>query len=187
MKRCVAVLVFAFLCLAGVAAYASLAQAQGPPHGGPPPGGQGPGGPGGPGAGPGSPGSPNNGKSPGPRTQGANGVARTNGQFGPVGRWWDDKSVIQAIGLRKDQQRKMDTIFNNNKPAILENYKTFLSEQSKLDAVNKDPKADQATTFAAIDAVSKARASLQKATAQMLLQIRQEMEPDQITKLEKLP
>jgi hypothetical protein len=104
-----------------------------------------------------------------------------------VGRWWDDKSVIQAIGLRKDQQRKMDLIFNNNKPAILQSYKAFLNEQSKLDAVNKDPKADQTTTFATIDAVSKARASLQKATAQMLLQIRQEMDPEQIDKLEKLP
>ena len=95
--------------------------------------------------------------------------------------------MIQAIGLRKDQQRKMDVIFNNNKPAILNSYKTFLNEQSKLDAVNKDPKADQTTTFASIDAVSKARASLQKATAQMLLQIRQEMDPEQIDKLEKLP
>jgi len=183
MRRWVARLVLALLCLAGAAGYASLAQAQGPPHGGPPPGGAGPGGPGA----PGGAGSPNNGRPGGSKSQGANGAARANGQFGPVGRWWDDKSVIQAIGLRKDQQRKMDVIFNNNKPAILESYKSFLNEQSKLDAVNKDPKADQATTFASIDAVSKARASLQKATAQMLLQIRQEMDPEQIDKLEKLP
>jgi len=80
----------------------------------------------------------------------------------------------------------MDAIFNANKPAILASYKTLLSEQSKLDALNKDPNVDKARLFAAIDAVSQARASLQKATSQMLLQIRGEMDPDQISKLEKL-
>jgi Spy/CpxP family protein refolding chaperone len=94
---------------------------------------------------------------------------------------------VQTIGLRREQQKKMDVIFNANKPAILEAYKTFLSEQSKLNAINKNPQADQASTFAAIDAVNNARASLQKATAQMLLQIRKEMDPDQIAKLEKIP
>jgi hypothetical protein len=41
--------------------------------------------------------------------------------------------------------------------------------------------------FAAIDAVSQARAALQKATSQMLLQIRQQMDPGQIQKLKVLP
>jgi Spy/CpxP family protein refolding chaperone len=103
-----------------------------------------------------------------------------------VGRWWDDKSVIQAIGLRKAQQQKMDATFDANKPAILAAYKSFRAEQSKLDTLNKDPNSDKARVFAAIDAVSQARASLQKATSEMLLQIRAEMDPDQITRLQKL-
>jgi Spy/CpxP family protein refolding chaperone len=108
-------------------------------------------------------------------------------QFGPVGRWWDDKTVVQSIGLQKEQQMKMDAIFNASKPAILSSYKAFLSEKSKLETISKDKQVDQARLFSAIDAVSQARASLQKATSQMLLQIRQEMKPDQIEKLEKLP
>jgi Spy/CpxP family protein refolding chaperone len=108
-------------------------------------------------------------------------------QFGPVGRWWDDNSVIQAIGLQREQQRKMDAIFNANKPAILDSYKTFMSEKSKLDKVSKESQVDQSRLFAAIDAVSRARAALQKATTQMLLQIRQEMSAEQITRLNKLP
>ena len=107
-------------------------------------------------------------------------------QLGPVGRWWDDKSVTQSIGLQRAQQQKMDSIFNANKPAILSTYKTFLSEQAKLNALNKNPNVDQTQLFNAIDSVNQARAALQKATAQMLLQIRQEMKPDQIEKLEKL-
>ena len=80
----------------------------------------------------------------------------------------------------------MDAIFNTNKPAILDSYKAYLSEQSKLDAISKDPQADKARLFAVIDAVSEARATLQKATAQMQLQIRQQMDPDQIVKLETI-
>jgi Spy/CpxP family protein refolding chaperone len=108
-------------------------------------------------------------------------------QFGPAGRWWDDKTVVQAVGLRREQQRKMDTIFDANKPAILDSYKIFLKAQANLAAVNKDPQADKAKVFAAIDAVNEARGSLQKATSSMLLQIRQEMDPIQITKLENVP
>jgi Spy/CpxP family protein refolding chaperone len=163
----------------------TLAFAQGPggpPHGGTPPSAQ-PGGlPGGPG--PGGPPGPSSPTGSSPRSSSA--TTRSSQQFGPVGRWWDDKSVIKAVGIGKDQQKKMDAIFDANKPAILESYKKLLSEQAALDKINKDPKSDQATIFAAIDSVSKARASLQKATAQMLLEIRQQMAPDQIVKLEKL-
>ena len=53
-------------------------------------------------------------------------------QFGPVGRWWDDQSVVQSIGLRREQQKRMDAIFDANKPAILDNYKVFLKAQAIL-------------------------------------------------------
>jgi Spy/CpxP family protein refolding chaperone len=152
----------------------------GPPPGGPPPGGYNP--------------SANGQANPnGSRasssvatTSKSSEAARSGFQLGPVGRWWDDKSVVRSIGLRQEQQQKMDAIFNANKPSILESYKTFLNEQAKLAKLNKDPKADQASIFAAIDAVSKARTGLQKATTQMLLQIRQQMDAEQIAKLEKL-
>jgi hypothetical protein len=81
----------------------------------------------------------------------------------------------------------MDAIFNANKPAILDSYKTFQSEKSKLDKISKESQVDQARLFVAIDAVNRARAALQKATTQMLLQIRQEMSAEQITRLNKLP
>lgn len=173
---------FVFLLLA--AATASSATAQSKPPGGPP-GGMPPGGP--------PPGAPLNGApgSGGPppsaqNSRGSAGTTRSNLGFGPVGRWWDDKSVVQAIGLRAAQQKRMDAIFNASKPAILAAYKTFLNEQKKLDDLNKNPSTDKASLFSAIDAVNQARASLQKATMQMLLQIRTEMDPDQVVKLEKL-
>jgi hypothetical protein len=107
-------------------------------------------------------------------------------QFGPVGRWWDDHTVVQQLGLSRNQQIKMDSIFDANKPAILASYKNFLKAQSNLNKVNKDTRADKTTVFAAIDAVNNARSDLQKATSAMLMQIRSEMNPDQISKVENI-
>lgn len=170
------------LCVALVPCIKSMAQ--GEDHDRDRPGA--PGSPGGPGgiAGPGGPRQPR----PGDRDKGRHVTAPRNAlQFGPVGRWWDDRSVVQAIGLRREQQKRMDAIFDANKPAILDNYKVFLKAQSHLTAVNKDPDADKNRVFAAIDAVNDARSALQKATSAMLLQIRKEMNLDQVEKLEKIP
>jgi Spy/CpxP family protein refolding chaperone len=114
------------------------------------------------------------------------GPVRSVTSFGPVGRWWDDKSLVQTVGLTKHQTTKMDQIFDANKPAMVESYKAFLKQQSTLDALSEDPHVDNARLFAAIDGASQARASLQKTTIQMLLQIRRQMNPDQIARLGKL-
>jgi hypothetical protein len=113
--------------------------------------------------------------------------ARNALQFGPVGRWWDNRSVVQQVGLSRDQQRRMDSIFRASKPEILSNYNAFLKAQSNLQSVNKDPNTDKAKVFAAIDAVNQARTALQKTTSAMLLQIRDQMSPEQIEKLQNLP
>jgi len=179
-------------CLTFATGLCASAQNKGPGGpGGPPPIPHGPGGPGSSG-GPNSPGGPPppsggpGNQPPNPGAGATSGAARAGSPFGPPGRWWDDKAVSSAIGLRKDQQKKMDAIFDASKPAILSSYKTLLSEQAKLDALNKQPQADTASLFATIDAVNQARASLQKATTEMLLQIRSQMAPDQILKLQKV-
>lgn len=180
-----------FLCLALAPWTRGMAQ-EGGDHdrdrdrGGGPGGPGGRGGPGDPG-GPGGPGAPNH-----PRHEGhgkgrnAAETPRNALQFGPVGRWWDNRSVTQAIGLRREQQKRMDAIFDAHKPAILDSYKGFLKAQTNLATVNKDPQANKDRLFAAIDEVNQARSSLQKATSAMLLQIKQEMDPVQIDKLGKM-
>ncbi len=176
------ILCFCF-CLALIPSLNSLAQEGGDrDHDRP----GGPGSPGGPGglSGPAGPREP---RHPEHRGKGRSTIVPHNAlQFGPVGRWWDNRSVVQQIGLRREQQRRMDSIFDANKPAILDSYKGFLKAQSNLTTVNKDPKADKDQVFAAIDAVNQARSALQKATSAMLLQIRQQMDPDQVNKLEKV-
>jgi hypothetical protein len=134
----------------------------------------------------GSPGGSGDSPEPTLKTRTANSGAAKSLQSGPVGRWWDDPAVVKRIGLRKDQRKKMDIIFNANKPAILASYKDYLRKESNLDLMGKDPQVDHARLIAAIDEVSQALASLQKITTQMLLQIRRQMDPNQIAKLERL-
>jgi hypothetical protein len=179
-----------FLCLAVLPWSQSVAQ-DGGDHDRDRDRGGGSGGPGGRGGlgdtgGPGGPGSPGHTRHEGHQKGRTANAPRNALQFGPVGRWWDNRSVVQAIGLRREQQKRMDAIFDAHKPAILDSYKVFLKAQTDLTAVNKDPQPNKDRLFAAIDEVNQARASLQKATSAMLLQIKQEMDPDQISKLEKI-
>jgi Spy/CpxP family protein refolding chaperone len=187
VKRSARPLTIAFLA-SSIFCLGAAAQ-RGPGAGGPPPpgGGRGPATPGGMGFPAGPPSNApngNNGSAPG-GTPGSSG-ARNGMQLGPVGRWWDDKSVSRAIGLRQDQQQKMDVIFDANKSSILDNYKTLTTEQTKLQTLTKDPQVDKSRVFAQIDVVNQARASLQKVTTQMLLQIRAQLDADQMTKLQKV-
>jgi Spy/CpxP family protein refolding chaperone len=122
---------------------------------------------------------------PAPGNAPTNSTMRGGLQLGPPGRWWDDRNFAMSIGLTQNQQRKMDNIFNSNKGAILESYKTLQKEESKLEAATREQQPDKSRIFAAIDSVNQARASLEKANAQMLLQVRQQMDPGQIARMDK--
>jgi hypothetical protein len=123
-----------------------------------------------------------------PRAGGPSGynTVRSGLQLGPPGRWWDDRNIAMSLGLRKEQLRKMDSAFDANKGAILENYKALQKQESNLESVTREAKLDEGKIFAAIDAVNQARSALEKANAHMLLLIRQEMDADQVARMEKL-
>jgi Spy/CpxP family protein refolding chaperone len=106
-------------------------------------------------------------------------------QLGPPGRFWNDRSFAQTLGLRKDQQKKMDAIFGANKTAIVESYKAYQKEEKRLEAATKEKHLDEAKIFASIDAVVQARGTMEKANAHMLLLIRSEMDPDQLARMER--
>jgi hypothetical protein len=106
-------------------------------------------------------------------------------QLGPPGRWWDDKDFAKSLGLRKEQQKKMDSVFDANKGAILESYKALQQQEANLESTTRESKLDEGKIFAAIDAVNQARSCLEKANAHMLLMVRQEMDADQLTRMEK--
>ena len=106
-------------------------------------------------------------------------------QLAPPGRWWDDKHFAKDLKLRPDQQRHMDLLFEQNRPALLKQYETLQQEQNRMEALTHARMLEESALFAQIDRVAQARADLEKANAHLLLQIRGEMDADQIARLEQ--
>lgn len=178
------------VCLAVAVASPSFALGRG---GGGPPGGGGPGGGGPPGGGMGNPlpngnpGSPNYGNVPPqqPRQQTQPADNRAGLQFGPPGRWWDDRGFAKSLKLRPDQQARMDAIFEQNRGALLSSFQNVQQAQAQMEELSRSSSPDEAALFAQIDRVAQARAELEKATTHYLLQLRKEMDVDQIKRLER--
>ena len=184
------------ICLAlGVA---SIARAQGRGGGGPPPGGGGPGGPGMGGGGMGGPQFPGGPNPDGPRSGGPppqqpgqqgqppEGPLRAGLQLGPPGqRWWDDKAYVKSLKLRPEQQSRMDAIFEQNRAALLSRFEGVQQAEGQMEQLSSSPAPEEAALFAQIDRVAQTRSELEKANTHMLLQLRKEMDADQIKRLEK--
>jgi Spy/CpxP family protein refolding chaperone len=183
--------------LALAAASPALAQGRG---GGGPPGGGGPGGGlGGPGGGgmgnppqfpnggpgpmgPGPMGSP---PQPSQRTQSTDNPPRPSLELAPPGRWWDDKSMIKNLKLRPEQQARMDAIFDQNRNALQSHLEAVQQAKAQMAVISKSPAPEESALFTQIDRVYQAQAELDKEYTHMLLQIRKEMDADQIKRLEK--
>jgi Spy/CpxP family protein refolding chaperone len=115
-----------------------------------------------------------------------NGSPRMHGglQVGPPGRWWDDKHFAKQLKLSDDQQRHMDTIFEQNRPTLLKRYESLEVEEQRMEGMTHAKTLDEAALFAQIDRIEQARADLGKATMHYQVQIRNELDQDQISKLE---
>jgi Spy/CpxP family protein refolding chaperone len=180
-------------CLLTIPGFPGLAQRPG--GGGPPPGGGAPGGgtmpaasnvPGGSPAGMGVAGDTRQGFPSNSSSQpgATNNTIREGLQLGPPGRWWDDKHFAKTLHLRPEQKKRMDDLFDENRATLLSRYQALQQEESKMEALSHSATLEESTLFAQIDRVAQARAELEKANTHLLLQVRKEMDSDQITHLE---
>jgi Spy/CpxP family protein refolding chaperone len=106
-------------------------------------------------------------------------------QLGPPGRWWDDKHYVKALHLRPEQQKRMDGLFDENRSTLVNRFQTLQQEESKMEALSRASNLDEATLFSQIDRVAQARADLEKANTHLMLQVRKEMDADQVSRLDK--
>ena len=105
-------------------------------------------------------------------------------QVGPPGRWWDDKHFVKQLKLTEDQQRHMDAIFEQNRPALLRRYEGLQQEEQRMEELTHAKTLDETALFAQIDRIEQARADLGKATMHYQVQIRNELDQGQVAKLE---
>ncbi|MFC6646823.1 hypothetical protein ACFQBQ_14785 [Granulicella cerasi] len=113
------------------------------------------------------------------------GGMRSGPMLGPPGRWWDDKKVSHSLNIRSDQQKRMDDIFTANRSQLVSAYNNLQREEQKLGSMSTPDLQDESKVFAAIDRVAQARADLEKLNAHILVQIRHELDGEQLVKLDK--
>jgi Spy/CpxP family protein refolding chaperone len=106
-------------------------------------------------------------------------------QLAPPGRWWDDRHAIKHLGIRQDQQKRMDDLFEANKAQLETLLGNLQREETHLANLTPDEMRDEGKVFAAIDRVTQARAELEKADAHIELQLRQQLDPAQLAVLDK--
>ena len=115
----------------------------------------------------------------------AHGQPRMGLQVRLTGRWWDDHGTTKKLNLSPDQQRRMDTIFEANWPTLTNLYTNLQHEQVNLASLSHADLQDETKVFAAIDRVSQARSDLEKEYAHTFLQIRQQLDPQQLDALDR--
>jgi Spy/CpxP family protein refolding chaperone len=104
--------------------------------------------------------------------------------IGPPGMWWHNPDLVQKLTLTPDQQKRMDDIFQQNRSQLMD-LRTNVEKQEML--MGPMLAADQPDTnkiLAQIDHTAQARAELEKASAKMLLGIRNVLTPDQWSRLQ---
>ncbi len=106
-------------------------------------------------------------------------------QVGPPGRWWDDKHFVKQLKLTTDQQHRMDAIFEQSRPVLVKRFEGLEQEEQRMDALTHAKTLDESALFTQIDRVEQARADLAKATTHYLVQLRNELGSDQVTKLDE--
>ena len=140
-------------------------QAGPPPQGGPPqrgPGMRGPGGPGG-----------RDGRSGNPSAD----------MDMPPGRWWNDATIAQTVGLSAAQIKKMDETFNGARDHLIDLDAAVRKAEGGLQPLLESDPIDRAKIMTQVEKLTQAKAELEKYNAQMLLDIRLQLTHDQWTKL----
>lgn len=99
--------------------------------------------------------------------------------LGPHGRWWNNPDWVQKLGLTSDQQKRMEAVFEQSRPTLMDLSATVRKEETAMEPLLAADQPDEGKILAQIDRVAQARAELEKANARMLLGLRRVLTPDQ--------
>jgi Spy/CpxP family protein refolding chaperone len=101
----------------------------------------------------------------------------------PMGAWWRNTRLTQAIGLSADQQKKMDDLLLQNRIKLIDLHASLEKEELMLDPLLDTAAFDQGKAQGEVAKIADLRAQLEKTEAGMLLSIRGVLTADQWTKL----
>jgi periplasmic protein CpxP/Spy len=99
--------------------------------------------------------------------------------LGPHGRWWNNPEVAQKLGLTADQQKRMETVFQQSRPSLMDLSANLRKEETAMEPLLAADQPDETKVLAQIDRVAQARAELEKADGRMLLGLRRILTSEQ--------
>lgn len=103
---------------------------------------------------------------------------------GPPGRWWNDPGMAQRIGLSSTQQQRMNEIFDQARPRLIDLSATLQKQQALLDPLLRTDPIDDAKVLAQIDRIVQARGALERTNSAMLLALRKALTAEQWQRLQ---
>ena len=104
--------------------------------------------------------------------------------LGRPGRWWTDPALVQKLGLTADQQKRIDTLFQQSRLKLIDLSAGVQKEEAILEPLLEADRPDESQVLAQIDRIAQARAELEKANARMLLGFRGVLTLEQWKKLQ---
>jgi Spy/CpxP family protein refolding chaperone len=104
----------------------------------------------------------------------------------PPGRWWKNAEIAKTIGLNDGQIQKIEQVFQDSRLKLVDIHAGLQKEEIKLEPLLEADNPDENAVLGAIDRITAARASLEKANAQMAFAIRRVLTPEQWKTLRSL-
>lgn len=92
--------------------------------------------------------------------------------------------MVQRLGLTKDQQRRIEEIFQQNRLKLIDLAASLDREQAILDPLLAADHPQESRVLAQFDRVAEARVELEKANARMLWGFRSVLSADQWKELQ---
>ncbi len=101
------------------------------------------------------------------------------GQQQPRGKWWDRPEMAKKLGIKTDQRKKMDDVFQQMRVRLIDLQAALDKEEAVMEPLMQAAQPDDAKILPQIDRVAQARADLERAQARLMLALRHVLTPEQ--------
>ena len=88
------------------------------------------------------------------------------------GKWWTNLAVIRTLALTNDQQRALESVFQQNRLKLIDLSAALEKEEAIIEPMLAVDHPQDSHVLPQIDHIADARAALEKANARMLFQFR---------------
>lgn len=101
-------------------------------------------------------------------------------------RWWQSGDIKAELEISEDQSTRIEEIYTSTVPALRSLMKALDEEEQELSRLIADMNVAEWELTLQIDTVEAARSALSKKRILMLYHMRQELTPEQRTKLREI-